>query len=596
MSTTYEAGGVTAYYAAKKAGYTGTFAEFCTLMASYATTAQTAVDAAQTATNKAGEAAGSASAASGSANTASAKALAAEGYAEGKQNGTDVASGSPYYHANAKYYKNEAGASATAAGTSETNAAADALKAEGFAVGEQNGSAVASGSPYYQNNAEYYRDKAVEAKNTAESVAASIPQDYSALSAEVLSMFPTDTATGAVASFSDGADNVPVRDLTVAITPVQSGSGDPSPSNVRPISGWTGANVYAGRINWNELRRDTYSTTAADGITTSYNADTHKFCIHNDSRTTNYGSGSTQGVLYLGDIPAGHKLLCVTDADSGVRVELRNGSVQGSTFYTNNIYTTQEAADRLMLRVTSDYDFVSAHPVGSDHYFTMSIFDLTQMFGAGNEPSSVADFRAVFPNLYYPYDPGYPMSSFDYIDEPYTTIPINWQSTAGTVYGGTLDVTSGVLTVTGKKVVYNGSENWAKHTTGSSSAFSMQTETAERFVPDKIYANYLKTISINETWGNFDNWISWETNNQIIVTGIQSITTVQGWKDYLAQNNLEVIYFAETPVTYQLSPTEVKTLLGINNIFADCGDSTVQYRADIQKYINKVIAAAVAAI
>ena len=48
---------------------------------------------------------------------------------------------------------------------------------------------------------------------------------------------------GAVSSFADGTDN-PLRDLKVSIVPVQSGSGDPSPSNPRPISGWTGANVH----------------------------------------------------------------------------------------------------------------------------------------------------------------------------------------------------------------------------------------------------------------------------------------------------------------------------------------------------------------
>lgn len=36
----------------------------------------------------------------------------------------------------------------------------------------------------------------------------------------------------------------PLRRLVVPFTPVQSGSGDPSPSNVRPITGWTGLNIY----------------------------------------------------------------------------------------------------------------------------------------------------------------------------------------------------------------------------------------------------------------------------------------------------------------------------------------------------------------
>lgn len=40
--------------------------------------------------------------------------------------------------------------------TAATNANADSLEAEGFAVGEQNGVPVTSGSPYFENNAKYY--------------------------------------------------------------------------------------------------------------------------------------------------------------------------------------------------------------------------------------------------------------------------------------------------------------------------------------------------------------------------------------------------------------------------------------------------------
>lgn len=48
---------------------------------------------------------------------------------------------------------------------------------------------------------------------------------------------PTD-----IASFDDGTAN-PMTSLKISIEPVQSGSGDPSPSNVRPISGWNGAQI-----------------------------------------------------------------------------------------------------------------------------------------------------------------------------------------------------------------------------------------------------------------------------------------------------------------------------------------------------------------
>lgn len=45
-----------------------------------------------------------------------------------------------------------------------------------------------------------------------------------------------------IASFNDGSD-LPMPKLEVAIEPVQEGSGDPSPENIRPIIGWDEVNV-----------------------------------------------------------------------------------------------------------------------------------------------------------------------------------------------------------------------------------------------------------------------------------------------------------------------------------------------------------------
>lgn len=43
----------------------------------------------------------------------------------------------------------------------------------------------------------------------------------------------------------------------------------------------------------------------------------------------------------------------------------------------------------------------------------INIDDLTEIFGAGNEPKTVAEFKAKFPNDYYPYSPGRFVTSFD---------------------------------------------------------------------------------------------------------------------------------------------------------------------------------------
>ena len=51
-------------------------------------------------------------------------------------------------------------AQANAANGSATTASNKALESEGWAVGKQNGVPVTSGSPYYQNNAEWYKDQA----------------------------------------------------------------------------------------------------------------------------------------------------------------------------------------------------------------------------------------------------------------------------------------------------------------------------------------------------------------------------------------------------------------------------------------------------
>lgn len=54
------------------------------------------------------------------------------------------------------------------------------------------------------------------------------------------------------------------------------------------------------------------------------------------------------------------------------------------------------------------FNFTSTNPTvaGGITYDKAQLFDLTQMFGAGNEPTTVSEFRAMFPDDYYPYNAG----------------------------------------------------------------------------------------------------------------------------------------------------------------------------------------------
>ena len=98
---------------------------------------------------------------------AAAQALKSEGYAVGQQDGSDVGEGSPYYHNSAKYYKEQADEDAQQASGKADTARAQALKAEGYAVGKQNGADVGDESPYYHNNAEYFKEQAAGSAESA---------------------------------------------------------------------------------------------------------------------------------------------------------------------------------------------------------------------------------------------------------------------------------------------------------------------------------------------------------------------------------------------------------------------------------------------
>ena len=92
--------------------------------------------------------------------------LTAEAYAKGTRDGIAVTSGQTGYHDNSKYYKEQAATQASNASTSATNANTNALKAEGYAVGKQNGTTQTSGT-YYHNNAQYYKEQAASSATTA---------------------------------------------------------------------------------------------------------------------------------------------------------------------------------------------------------------------------------------------------------------------------------------------------------------------------------------------------------------------------------------------------------------------------------------------
>ena len=168
-----------------------------------------------------------------------------------------------------------------------------------------------------------------------------------------------------------------------------------------------------------------------------------------------------------------------------------------------------------------------------------------------------------------------------------TTYNINWQSTAGTVYSGTLNVKTGVLTVTH---VCNRITTISTIGDGGKSAFLRLSPFA---ISINISVNNLKCNCLKPSNYNtqLDNHVHFATKEICALMFADVIgTTVAEWEEYLDEKPLYIYYKIETPIEYNITPTEIRSLLGQNNVWADCGEITeLKYTRDLNLCINDII-------
>ena len=171
-----------------------------------------------------------------------------------------------------------------------------------------------------------------------------------------------------------------------------------------------------------------------------------------------------------------------------------------------------------------------------------------------------------------------PTSDPDDPDKTTTTISLEQ-----TVYGGSLEVDTGVLTVRMTSIVFDGSddENWGNISIGATvnRASILISNATSGAYNNNLFGNYISAQS--PVLSSPDEWKANINANKTLLIGIPtSITTTQDWKDFLSENNLVVVYELATPQTIELTPVEVSTLLshwGENNIYASTGDVSVTY-------------------
>ena len=163
-----------------------------------------------------------------------------------------------------------------------------------------------------------------------------------------------------------------------------------------------------------------------------------------------------------------------------------------------------------------------------------------------------------------------------------TTYPISWADEAGTVYGGTLDVTTGLLTVTMASVDL-GTLSWTYESGTFTAIVSGMTQPAASVVANLLAPIY-KTVSQSFVFSTSKSISATNWRSAVIIND-SDYNTAAAFKT--AMDGVYIVYELATPVTYQLTPTEVLSILGTNNVWVDTnGDVECTYIADTKLYID----------
>lgn len=368
---------------------------------------------------------------------------------------------------------------------------------------------------------------ATSASNSAETAT----QAVSTIGNQISSAFVEKTASGAVATFPDGADAIPVKSVIAHIKPVQSGSGDPSPSNVRPISGWTGVNVTRAGKN---LLPQQFSGTL-NGVTYTTGSDGSVVANGTASSTSN----KTVTVhLYEGDYAL-------------------SGSPSGGGGSSYQMWVANSSGQAVGLEDTGN---------GGTAHLAEGNYQVRIRIASGYTANNVK----FYPMLRF-------VNQTDSTYEPYsgTIYPITFPQSAGTVYGGYVDVTNGKLVVDRKLVQLNGSE-----TLSMLSGYRFVVDVADNIVGE-IVSDKFKSVSAADISLETEYVIAVRSQTQIVFRINSTTSGTVTAKDWLTENTPYIAYKVQTPVIYDLTPTEITSLLGYNAVWSDTGDTDVVYRADV---------------
>ncbi len=490
-----------------------------------------------------------------------AQAEEAEAWAVGERGGEAVQSSDPTYHNNSKYYSQQASNSATNAGTSETNAGNSAtaagnsataagnsaLVSEGWAKGTQNGTPVASGSPYYENNAKYWKDQAQQIASQTigglSDVTINAPTEGQVLTYDSANNIWHNSDGGSVETKSGNplsltTDSAQVaRSTTIALNPIQA-SGTPTPANPIPIYGYDAVKVRG----------------------------TGKNLLDKNSLTSNRAIGGSGAVV----------------SGQGVTGITKFIKVKPNTTYTfSGLGNVSDAVGTHGAEYSTDGDYTSyVQSIG-----TSSVSNLTFTTSASTN-------YVVLTVLLSSASPQLELGSTATAYEPYTEATDISETLPATIYGGTLDVETGVLTVK-YGMVDMGDLNYNYYSNDGGYFSCSITDKADS---NNIISEIYKNNGIVAVGSMANNTLAGRTNSNVVY--IKDNRYTDGGNLKTAVTGQKIVYELATPYTIQLTPHQVALLAGSNVITTNGTTINITYRtgkvatlADLEgmaKTINEV--------
>lgn len=324
-------------------------------------------------------------------------------------------------------------------------------------------------------------------------------------------------------------------------------------SNICPISGWTGMNGQ--RTGKNLLPNDLTDTTIR-GIT---------YTVNSDGSITANGTATSWATVKFAN-----------------NFHLKAGTYlfSSSTSSRHPYWVLKDAKDRTV-KATVQSSTVTVTLEEGDYYGEITV-----------APNTVIDNVTIYPMICLASD-----SDSTYAPYNAETLSVSWQDTAGTVYGGTMTVNedgSGTL-VSEYGDVDLGALAWGAETAGFYSEPITGIITGNYDESDLRCSAFMSSGPATKA-DMPDNSIrrnSVDDRRAFVKTSLyQDAATFK-----TSMSGQQLLYKLATPLTYNFDNLgQLTTVLGTNNIFVDCGQATAEYRADTKLYIDKKLAALVAAL